>query len=231
MNPILQDTLVAVSHDIAALGFVAGYDGNVSLRSEEGIYITASHTLKRKATRADVCLLSLDGKWLEGKRPPSTESEMHLFIYRHRPDVGGIVHTHPICTTAFAAARRALDVAVFPEVILDIGAVPLARYATPGTSEVAASLAPLIKEVNAVLLANHGVVVLGSDVWQALYRTEKLEHAAKTLLMAESLGGPHPLTRSELQRLFETHPNFTPRGNLHTAPEPEYHQPTPTFLA
>ncbi|MCS7013659.1 MAG: class II aldolase/adducin family protein [Chloroherpetonaceae bacterium] len=231
MNPSLQDTLVEVAHEIAALGFVASYDGNISLRSEEGIYITASHTLKRKATRADVCLLSLDGKWLEGTRPPSTESEMHLFIYRHRPDVGGIVHTHPIATTAFAVARCPLDAAIFPEVILDIGTVPLAEYATPSTFEVATSLSRFIQDANAVLLANHGVVVMGQDVWQALYRTEKLEHAAKTLIMAEQLGGPKLLTQSQLQRLFETHPTFTRRSGFRTAPEPEYHQPTPASLA
>lgn len=231
MDVSLQKTIVEVAHEIAALGFVAGYDGNVSLRAAEGIYITASRTLKRRASLDDVSLLSLDGKWLDGKRAPSTESQMHLYIYRERPDVGGIAHTHAVCATAFAAARCALDLAAFPEVILDIGAVPLAQYATPSTSEVAASLAPFIKTANAVLLANHGVVALGEDIWQALYRTEKLEHAAKTLLLAQSLGGAKPLTRAQLERLFETHPEFAPRGEFRVAPEPDYRQPTPTSFA
>ncbi len=231
MDSSLQRTIVEVAHEVAALGFVAGYDGNVSLRASEGIYITASRTLKRRALLDDVSLLSLDGKWLEGKRAPSTEAHMHLYIYHERPDVGGIVHTHPVATTAFAAARRALDLAVFPEVILDIGAVPLAQYATPGTAEVAASLAPFIKAAHAILLSNHGLVALGEDIWQALYRTEKLEHAAKTLLMAELLGGAKALTRTELERLFETHPHFKPCGEFRTAPEPEYHQPSPTSFA
>ncbi len=231
MNFSLQKTLVEVAHEIAALGFVAGYDGNLSLRAPEGIYITASHTLKRKASVDDISLMSLDGKWLEGQRRPSSESNMHLYIYRERPDVHAVLHTHPVCATAFAAARRALDLAVFPEVILDIGAVPLALYATPSTDEVAASLSPFVKHANAILLANHGVVVFGQDIWQALYRTEKLEHAAKTLLAAEALGGAHALTLTQLQRLFETHPAFVPRGNFRTAPEPEYHQPTPTSFA
>ncbi len=231
MNFSLKKTLVEVAHEIAALGFVAGYDGNLSLRAAEGIYITASHTLKRKASVDDISLMSLDGKWLDGQRRPSSESNMHLYIYRERPDVHAVLHTHPVCATAFAAARRALDLAVFPEVILDIGAVPLAPYATPSTDEVAASLSPFVRHANAILLANHGVVVFGQDIWQALYRTEKLEHAAKTLLAAEALGGAHALTRTQLQRLFETHPAFVPRGDFRTAPEPEYHQPTPTSFA
>jgi L-fuculose-phosphate aldolase len=214
LNFSVQTTLAAIARKTASFGFVASYDGNVSLRRPEGIYITATRTLKSDAAPEDICLISLEGKLLEGKRPPSTESEMHLFIYRERADVKAIVHTHPPCTTAFAAARQALDLAVFPEVILDLGAVPLANYATPSTNEVAASLKPFITWANAVLLANHGVVVLGADIEEAFYRTEKLEHAAKTLLYAAALGGAVPLTKKEVDDLYATHHAFERRGEF-----------------
>ncbi len=212
MNHNHQETVAKVARQCAALGFVASYDGNVSMRTEEGIYITATRTLKVAATPDDVCLIDLEGKLLEGKRPPSTESLMHLYIYQSRRDVQGIVHTHPTATTAFAVVRKALDLAVFPEVILDIGPVPLAQYATPSTDEVPRSLAPFISWANAILLANHGVVVLGNDIFEALYRTEKLEHAAKTLVYAETLGGIVPLTKQEVDYLYETHKEFERRG-------------------
>ncbi len=212
MNHKHQETVAEVAGKCAQFGFVASYDGNVSLRAEEGIYITATRTLKASATPDDVCLISLDGKLLEGKRPASTESMMHLYLYQARPDVKGIVHTHPPATTAFAVARKALDLAVFPEVILDIGPVPLADYATPSTDEVPRSLAPFVQWANAMLLANHGVVVLGGDVYEALYRTEKLEHAAKTLIYAQMLGGIVPLTKHEVDYLYETHKEFERRG-------------------
>ncbi len=214
MNQDLQQHIVKAARKVAEFGFVASYDGNISLRSSDGIYITATRTLKAETTIDDVCLIDLNGKFLAGKRTPSTEADMHLFIYRERLDVNGIVHTHPPCATAFAAARQALDAAVFPEVILDIGAVPLAPYATPSTTEVAESLRPFISWANAILLANHGVVVLGSDVFEALYRTEKLEHAAKTLIAARSLGGAVALTRKEVDYLYETHQDVERRGAL-----------------
>ncbi|MFQ3599005.1 MAG: class II aldolase/adducin family protein [Chloroherpetonaceae bacterium] len=212
MNHKHQETVAEVARLCAKFGFVASYDGNVSMRTEEGIYITATRTLKADATPDDVCLINLEGKLLEGKRPPSTESLMHLYIYQSRPDVQGIVHTHPTATTAFAVARKALDLAVFPEVILDIGPVPLAEYATPSTDEVPRSLSPFVSWANAILLANHGVVVLGNEIYEALYRTEKLEHAAKTLIYAETLGGIVPLTKQEVDYLYETHKEFERRG-------------------
>ncbi|MBC8042975.1 MAG: class II aldolase/adducin family protein, partial [Rhizobacter sp.] len=189
MNQKSQEQIVRFARKMAAFGFVASYDGNVSLRADDGIYITATRTLKSDAALRDVCLIDHDGNFLEGERKPSTESEMHLFLYRSRPDVSGIVHAHPPYATAFAAARKPLDSPIFPEVILDIGPVPLAEYATPSTAEVAASLAPFVKTSNAMLLANHGAVVMGADIDEAFYRIEKLEHAAKTLVIAEALGG------------------------------------------
>lgn len=212
MNHKHQEMVAEVARQCAKLGFVAAYDGNVSLRAEEGIYITATRTLKANATPDDVCLINLEGKLIEGKRSPSTESLMHLYIYQSRRDVQGIVHTHPTATTAFAVARKALDLAVFPEVILDIGPVPLAEYATPSTDKVPRSLAPFVGWANAILLANHGVVALGNDIHEALYRTEKLEHAAKTLIYAQMLGGIMPLTKREVDYLYETHKEFERRG-------------------
>lgn len=199
---------------MAQYGFVASYDGNVSLRGEDGIYITATRTLKAEAGIDDVCLLAPDGKFLEGSRKPSTESEMHLFIYRERPDVKGIVHAHPPYSTAFAAARKPLDMPVFPEVVLDIGAVPLAEYATPATAEVARSLTPFVKSANAILLANHGVVCVAENIDEAFYRMEKLELAARTIAIAQTLGGAVPLTASQLDYLYETHQDFQRRDGF-----------------
>jgi L-fuculose-phosphate aldolase len=193
---------------------VASYDGNLSLRSEEGIYITATRTLKAEAKVEDICLLDLDGNLLEGKRMPSSETMMHLYIYREREDVKGVAHSHPPYSTAFAAARQSMDVAIFPEVILDIGPVPLAEYATPSTEDVPNSLGPHVKWANGILLANHGLVTMGGSVAEAFYRTEKLEHAARTLIAAQLLGGPVPLRKCEVNYLYETHQAFKRRGQL-----------------
>jgi L-fuculose-phosphate aldolase len=159
-------------------------------------------------------LVSHEGNFLEGLRPASTETAMHLLIYAMRPEVKGIVHAHPPASTSFAVARQSLDAALFPEVILDIGPVPLAPYATPSTDEVPASLKPFIGSANAILLSNHGVVTYAENLEEAFYRMEKLEHAAKTILYANILGGSVPLTKHEIEQLYQTHPMYRKQGKL-----------------
>jgi len=90
---------------------------------------------------------------------------------------------------------------MFPEVIVGLGAVPLAEYATPSTSEVAASLAPFVKNADAILLANHGVVTYGSELYEAYFKMEKVEHAAHITFVATMLGGARALTSEELGKL------------------------------
>ena len=214
MNIALQEEVARFTRKAAEHGFVASFDGNLSLRSSDGIYITATRTLKSDASASDICLIDLDGNLLEGERKPSSETLMHLLIYRERPDVMGVVHTHAPYATAFASARQPLDAAIFPEVILDIGPVPLAEYATPSTEDVPNSLKSAIAWANGVLLANHGLVCMGGSLAEAFFRTEKLEHAAKTLIAAQTLGGAVPLKRCEVDYLYETHQAFKRRGVL-----------------
>ncbi|MDX2128134.1 MAG: class II aldolase/adducin family protein [Chloroherpetonaceae bacterium] len=214
MQKQLQESLSHFSRLCAEKNFVAAYDGNLSIRSAEGIYITSTRTLKSNATAQDICLVSPDGRFIEGLRPASTETAMHLLIYAMRPDVNAIVHAHPPATTAFAVARLSLEAALFPEVILDIGPVPLAAYATPSTEEVPNSLKPFVGSANAILLANHGLVTYAENLQDAFYRMDKLEHAAKTVLYAKIIGGSVPLSKKEIDYLYETHPVYRKEGKL-----------------
>ena len=126
---------------------------------------------------------------------------MHLAIYRRRPGVGAVVHAHPPFATGFAAAGQALENKVLPEVIVNIGPIPLARYATPSTDEVSSSLMPLIMRHDVLLLENHGVVAAGENCWDAFFKMEKAEHAAKIIFIARMLGGERSLTADEVERL------------------------------
>lgn len=127
---------------------------------------------------------------------------MHLLYYRSRPDVRAICHAHPATATGFAAAGRALEEAVLPEVIVSLGKIPLAPYGTPGTWDLCAGLEPLVPFHDAVLLENHGVVTCGQDLATALFRMETVEQFARVMLAAESLGGPHLLPKAEVQKLI-----------------------------
>lgn len=194
--------IVRVCHRLYEKGFVAATDGNVSTRLPCGHILTTRMAVnKGDVTEADIIEVDETGSPVESGPKPSTELGMHLFIYHQRPDVNAIVHAHPPCATGFATAREPLRSCLFPEVIIGLGAVPLAEYATPSTQEVSESLAPYIASADAVLLANHGVVTCGRDIWDAYYKMEKVEHAALITLIARLLGGETVLTEEDVEKL------------------------------
>lgn len=194
--------VVEVCHRLYAGGYVAATDGNVSARLSTGNILTTRTAVNKGAvTPRDLVEITPDGKPLPGQGNPSTETGMHLYIYRERPECGAVVHAHPVFATGFATARMPLEGCLFPEVIVGLGAIPLAEYATPSTPEVAASLAPYVKTAEAILLANHGVVVFGADPMDAYYKMEKVEHAAHITFVARLLGGEQRLTPVELEKL------------------------------
>jgi L-fuculose-phosphate aldolase len=193
--------LIDVCHRLYEKGFVAATDGNVSARLPNGkILATRSGINKGMTSRKDLVEVTPDGV-ATGKVKPSTELGMHLYIYQQRQDINAVVHAHPVYATGFAVARIPLDQKVLPEVIVGLGTVPLAAYATPSTQEVADSLAPFVKSFNAILLANHGVVTYGQDLLDAWFRMEKVEHAAHITFVAKMLGGAKTLTTNEIHRL------------------------------
>lgn len=143
---------------------------------------------------------------------------MHLTIYQLRPDVRSVVHAHPPVATGFAAAGRALDMALLPEVVICLGSIPLADYGLPGTPALTEGMLPYIPKYDAMLMANHGAVAYGEDILQAYHRMETVEHFARITLVAELLGGPKVLPRVEVQRLFEARSRYHVKSKNHLEP-------------
>jgi L-fuculose-phosphate aldolase len=143
----------------------------------------------------------MDGKPLQGRGKISTEFKLHQYIYRQRKDINAVVHTHPKFATAFAAAGIALDKIVFPEIYIFFGKIPLAKYATPSTDEVPKSIARYVKDYDAILLANHGLVTFGKTLEEAYFKTEKVEHIAEISFYARLLGGEKQLTKAQVKKL------------------------------
>lgn len=180
-------------------GFVTATDGNMSIRiSETEILTTATKTVKGRITVDDLVFVDYDGKKNRGQKDPSSELDMHLTIYKNRPDVNAVVHCHPTYATAFALTRKSLDRCYIPEVITMLGSVPVTEYATPGTPNLANSLVPYLHNSAAILLANHGAVTFGDSIYDAFYKMEKLEHYAHITHLAIQLGGPVPLTSAQV---------------------------------
>ena len=195
--------IVRVCHLMYERGYVVSSDGNVSVRLEDGrVVATPTQTCKGR-TAEDMCAVTdLEGKPLNDRKA-SSELAMHLLIYRERPDVRAVCHAHPPHGSAFAVAGLAIDQPILSEVILTLGCVPLAEYGTPSTDELTEAMRPLVKHHNALLMANHGAVAYGADLWQAFDRLETLEHTAKIAILARALGGPRNLPPDAIEKLID----------------------------
>jgi L-fuculose-phosphate aldolase len=188
-------------------GFVVACEGNLSVRVDpHRVLVTPARVCKGHLVPQDLLVTDLNGIVTRGTGRPSSEILMHLLFYRLRPDVQAVCHAHPPTATGFAAAGRALEEAVLPEVIVDLGAIPLAPYGTPGTWELCESLEPLVAKHDAILLQNHGVVTCGQDLTTAYQRMETVEQFARILLTAHSLGGPHVLSDANVEKLIAARP-------------------------
>jgi L-fuculose-phosphate aldolase len=182
--------------------FVVASEGNLSMRLDANrILVTPAGVCKGRLSPPELMITDLEGTVISGAGRPSSEMQMHLLYYRLRPDVRAVCHAHPSTATGFAAAGRALEEAVLPEVVSVLGKIPLAPYGTPGTRELCAGLEPLVPGYDAVLLENHGVVTCGPDLITAYQHMETVEHFAQVMVTAEALGGPRLLTHTEVQKL------------------------------
>ena len=210
MHPIeqkLREDIVRIGRLMFEKNWIAANDGNISARlpDEDGqarILATPTGMSKGMLLPEDMIVTDMEGNKVRGTRERTSEMDMHTTIYKMRPDVHAVVHAHPPTATGFAVAGRALNVGILPEVIVCLGAVPLAEYSEPGTPALSESMRPYVPKYDALLLANHDVVAYGEDLFRAYHRLETVEHSARITLVAELLGGPKVLPRAEIQKLF-----------------------------
>lgn len=197
-----REELVQFGRMLHQKGYIAATDGNLSVRLDAArVMTTPTNMSKGMMELDDLVIVDVDGNRLSGRRSASTEIAMHMLIYRLRPDVRAIVHAHPTTATGYAAAGIELDQALTSEVVLSLGSIPLARYATPGTAELARALEPLIPKHDAILMANHGVVTYGDSLHRAYMKMETVEHFAKIALVTHLLGRQQPLSETEVEKL------------------------------
>ena len=199
----LRKQIVEIGRRLYALGFVPATDGNISARLGTGeILITPSGVSKGTLSPAELTKLDMAGGLISGKKP-SSEYRLHLCVYGQRPGAMAVIHAHPPLATGLACAGMALDKPLTSEMVIALGKVPLAGYATPGTDEVSDSIAGLVKEHDAIMLANHGVVTCGRDLETAFQRMETVEQAAKITLASELAGGGRLIPPDKVGKLME----------------------------
>ncbi len=184
-------------------GWVAANDGNLSLRLDNGRFLITPAGVSKGFLTPEMLLLVDDSGVPLGQSAwhPSSETPLHLACYRARPNIGGVCHAHPAAATAFACARIAIDRPILGETVMTLGSVPVADYGRTGTAELPAAVAPLLPDHDAILLANHGALTLGSDLEAAYWRMETVEHTAQIHLNACLLGGGVELTPEQVAAL------------------------------
>ncbi len=191
-----------VGRRLYARGYTASNDGNISARvGEDRLIATPKNVCKGFMTPDMMVVTDLSGRKVAGERDPSSELLMHIEVYKQREDVKAVVHAHPPIATGFAVAGIPLNRAVLAEIITTLGAVPIAEYATPSTPELAEAVRQYIKAHDGMLLANHGALTCGPDLFAAHYNMERIEHFAKISLVARLLGGENLIVREEVNRL------------------------------
>jgi len=198
-----RDEIVRYGRMLHGRGFVAAMDGNLSVRLKNGEILVTPTCLSKGAMRpADLVIVNQEGERLAGRRNVTSEIGMHLLIYRLRPDIQAIVHAHPPTATGFAAAGIPLTEPLVCEVVIGLGCIPLARYGTPGTSELAKTLEPFVPTYDAILMSNHGVVAYADTLEHAYMKMETVEHFAQIALVTHLLGRQQPLQEREVEKLL-----------------------------
>ncbi len=200
--------LVEVGARMYLRGLITAYDGNLSARLDaEHLLVTPSGVCKGELDPLTLVLTDSLGQPLDSMAAkPSSELALHLEIYRQRPDVRAIVHAHPQNAVALTLAHISLADGILPEVVATLGHIPTTDYGTPSSHASAEVSQRLIRSHDALLLARHGVVAVGKDLWDAYFKLETVEHLAKIVATTYQLIGKVPtLPPAEVRHFIDNY--------------------------
>src|SRR6266576_3093757 len=188
----IKEQLCDIGRRIWIKGFCAGNEGNHSYRiGPDRFLCTPTGISKGNLKPDDLCVVDGEGKQISGKRKRTSEILMHLAIYKARPDVTCVIHSHPPHATAFAVAG-----------------VKTAKYVTPGDTRLGESILPYVKDANTIVLQNHGVVCFDTDLEQCYYKLEIVDAYARILILAKQVGNIRPLEAGEMKELLDLKAKF-----------------------
>jgi L-fuculose-phosphate aldolase len=205
----IKEQMCDIGRRIWTKGFCAGNEGNHSYRiSENRVLCTPTGISKGNLKPDDICTVDLEGKQVSGTRKRTSEILLHLAIYKSRPDVKAVIHSHPPHATAFAVAGVDLPTCIHPEAEVFLGVVKTAKYVTPGDTRLGESILPFVKDSNTIILQNHGTVCFDSDLEQCYYKLEIVDAYARILILAKQVGSIRPLDGDQMRELLELKAKF-----------------------
>lgn len=198
----LRRNIIEYGKRLYERNYVGGTEGNISVQlGNSKVLITPTGKNLGYLKPSELVMISAKGKKLSGKLLPSSEYKLHLAIYAHRHDIKAICHAHPLYATAFAVAGLTMDKLILPEIIMTLGTIPLIEYGTPGTIELFEKMCCRIKNHDAFLMKNHGVLTVGKDLEDAFNKMELVERYAMILATASLIGKPSVIPKKMAQKI------------------------------
>ena len=206
---LLREELVRLHAELPRHNLVVWTGGNVSVRDSESglVAIKPSGVRYEDLTAASMVVLDLDGTVVDGNLKPSSDVLSHLHVYRHRPDVNGVVHTHSRYATAFAAVGRSIPVYLTAQADEFGGEIPCSGFAMIGTEAIGAEIVAGIGTSPAILLRNHGVFTIGPTAEAAVKAAVMVEDIAATVWAALQIGTPDVLSDEIVAGLHDRYTN------------------------
>lgn len=183
--------------------FTPGMSGNISARYGENIIITASGSANGYLDEEDFTIIDFEGNVVNGDKKPSSEKMLHVEFYKQRPDINYILHVHAPYLSSFASCGKALDEPIMAENVFYFGHIPLAEYGLPSSMDLVEKTAKYFKDFDAVLMANHGVVVGGKTLKDAYLKLELAESYAQVVINTKLLGGAVFLNKEQVEEIYE----------------------------
>ena len=183
-------------------GFTPGLSGNISARYGENVIITTSGSANG-FLEEDFVLIDFDGNVVEGNKKPSSEKMLHLEFYKKRPDVNYILHFHSPYLSSFASCGLALDEPIMAENVFYFGQIPLAEYGLPSSMDLVSKTAKYFDEYDAIMMANHGVIVGDKTLKGAYLKLELAESYAQVVLNTKILGGAKIFDDKQVKEIYE----------------------------
>ncbi len=199
----IRHELVKLNQELPKNHLVTWTSGNVSIRDLESGYVAIkpSGVMFDDLTAEDMVVLDLDGKVIEGSRKPSSDTASHLYIYRARPDVCGVVHTHSNYATAFAAVGKPIPVYLTAQADEFGGPIPCGGFALIGGEEIGKEVVKCIGSSPAIIMKNHGVFTIGPSGKAAVKAAIMVEDVARTIWLAKQLGEPEEIPSDMVAKL------------------------------
>lgn len=202
MDKELISQVLAVAKRLDEKNLVNAYEGNISAKKDGKVYITPTGKNKALLTEDMIAVINEDGEQTGGSCRPTSELPMHLWTYRIREDIGGVVHCHPTFLTAHAICNKPVETKGYPEMMANFKIFEVAPYGRPGTEDILKGAIPVFEHSDVVLLGNHGVLAVGKTVEDAMNKVEAAEAIAKALYFANAMGTPLDLDEEECRHFY-----------------------------